>query len=203
MQNERMIVADDYGFFLLSMNTLETFLGTKKIRTKNLLQLLSQKKELLQECIQNGVLLPINQIAVCAYKLYLSTETKLESLETEWSIVLEEGVFNLKIGIDQKLWFVALAQFNSWDKEKFLTREDYSGYWVESGSAGKKEFEYIGQRFDLSESEYLVKVFGLKRKDLTADENKNYGYFFDLKPTKSISENIIPSNIAPNFNMVE
>ena len=34
MYNERKIVADDYGFFVLSIDTLESFISAKKIKTK-------------------------------------------------------------------------------------------------------------------------------------------------------------------------
>lgn len=116
---------------------------------------------------------------------------------------MEEGVFNLKIGADAKLWFIALAQFNVWDKNKFLTQDDCNGYWIESGPNGDKEFEYIAQRFNVASGEYFVKVLGLRRKELTNDENKDYGYYFELTPTKSISQNIISPEICPSFNLIE
>ncbi len=202
MYNERKIVADDYGFFVLSIDTLDSFISAKKIKTKNLLSLLSKSEELLNECIQKGILLPINQITVCSYQLFISTETDLSEMKKDWNIILEEGIFNLKIGEDSKLWFIALAQFNSWNKNKYLTQDDYNGYWVESGPNGDKEFEYIAQRFNVETGEYFVKVLGLKKKELTNDENKDYGYYFELTPTKSISQNIIPPEISPKFNLI-
>ena len=41
------------------------------------------------------------------------------------------------------------------------------------------------------------------RKELTNDENKDYGYYFELTPTKSISQNIISPEICPSFNLIE
>lgn len=203
MYNERKIVADDYGFFVLSIDTLESFISAKKIKTKKLLSHLNKNKELLNECVQKGILLPINQITVCSYQLFISGDTDLNKIEKDWNIILEEGVFNLKIGADAKLWFIALAQFNVWDKNKFLTQDDYNGYWIESGPNGDKEFEYIAQRFNVASGEYFVKVLGLRRKELTNDENKDYGYYFELTPTKSISQNIISPEICPSFNLIE
>jgi hypothetical protein len=202
MQNERKIVADDYGFFLLSLDTLESFMKEKKIKTRKLLPLLSKNKELLDECIQLGILLPINQITVCSYQLFLSNEIFLDEIRKNWNIVLEEGVFNLKIGLDDKLWFIALSQFNNWNKEKFLTDVDHIGYWVESGPNGNKEYEYIGQRFNIDRGNYFVKVIGLKRKIATNDENKDFGYYFDLSPNNSLISNIIPPVANPNFNLI-
>lgn len=203
MHKERKIVADDYGFMALSIDTLETFISKKRIRSKKLLSLFSRNKELFNESIQQGIFLPINQIAVCSYQLFISVETDLGILMKNWDIILEEGVYNLKIGIDGNLWFIALVQFNTWHVGNFQTQEDYCGYWVESGPNDDKEFEYIAQRFNIEEGEYLVRVLGLKRKDPTYDDDKDYGYYFELTPTNLMSENIIQPEISPNFNMVE
>jgi len=201
MQEERKISADDYGFFLLSPTVLEFFLKEKGIKSKKLLAHFSKKKEDLNQAIQDGVLLPINQIPAYSYSIFISSEISLYTLEDTWEVALQEGDFNLKIDETSSLWFISLAQFHNWMPEKFSDKESYTGYYVESGAEGKEVFEYTGQRYMLEAGEYLVTVMGLKRKILESDDDQNYGYYFDLKSVNSLSNNIISPNVSPNFAM--
>ncbi len=199
MQEERKISADDYGFFLLSPPVLKFFLKAKGILSKKLLAHFSKNKEDLNQAIQDGVLLPINQIPAYSYSIFISSEISLHTLKDSWEIVLQKGHFHLKIDETSSLWLISLSQFHNWMPEKFSDKEHYTGYYVESGAQGKKVFEYTGQRYTLEAGEYLVTVIGLKRKILGCNDDQNYGYYFDFKPSMSLSNNIISPDTSPNF----
>lgn len=201
MGNLRKITADDYGFFLVSISKLGEFIKAKGIKAKNLLQYLAKNVSVLNEAIQKGVLLPINQIDSFSYTVLLSTEgISKEEVANEWNIALQEGVFNISVQNDS-LWIISLAQLNEWDAADFPATETHTGYWVESGPNGDKEFEYTGQQFKVNSGDYLVEVFGLERKDKTGDDNNDYGYYFQLKPTGSVDSNVISPDIKPQFNI--
>lgn len=202
MKEERQISADDYGFFLLSPTVLAFFLKDKGIKSKKLLGHFSKKREDLNQAIQDGVLLPINQIPAYSYSIFISPEISLDSLKDTWDVVLQQGEFNLKIDSGNSLWFISLAQFHNWMPEKFSNKEEYTGYYVESGPDGKEVFEYTGQRYMVDAGEYLVTVLGLKRKDPESDDEHNYGYYFDLKPVNLSSHNMISPDISPSFSML-
>ncbi|EDM37871.1 hypothetical protein PBAL39_15639 [Pedobacter sp. BAL39] len=180
MEVERKISADDYGFFLLSPTVLELFLKSKSIKSKKILAHFNKRKEDLNEAIQEGILIPVNQIPAYTYSIFVSTEVALDSLNDRWELVLQEGEFNLKIDNSNSLWFISLVQFHNWNPGNFCTTADYTGYLTESGAEGKEEFEYTGQKYRLDAGNYLVAVTGLKRKVLEYEDEQNYGYFIGL-----------------------
>ena len=65
--------------------------------------LFSRNKDLFNECIQERIPLPINQIAVYSYQLFISNNTDLDILRKEWDIIFKERQYNLKVGVDGKL----------------------------------------------------------------------------------------------------
>lgn len=65
--------------------------------------LFSRNKDLFNACIQKRIPLPINQIAVYSYQLFISDSTDLDILRKEWDIILKERQYNLKVGVDGKL----------------------------------------------------------------------------------------------------
>lgn len=190
--DNRIISVTDYGFFLVSMKKLESFLKEKKIRVKNLLKYLDKNKINLFEASEKGILLPVNQISSFDYQIYFSMEHVDSSIFDEWEICYSFDDFNFEI-TDNEFWLISFNMFNEWNPNDFKTTETFVGSYIPTGASMDLFFYNHGLKYNLPNGKYKVTVEGLKRKQLTTDDNKNFGFSIYFRQLGD-AENVIFTN---------
>ena len=97
MDNKKLTITD-YGMYLLSFDSLKSYLKSNKIRSKKILENFQKNKSQYIKSIEEGVWLPIVPINSIKYIIKVH-----ESFNSEWLEIREEKGFNLDIGNDNSL----------------------------------------------------------------------------------------------------
>lgn len=192
MNTEITISAWIYGLAIISNTEFVRLRTIKKIRAKKMLTYFVNHDDIGSCFVQQGAIIPIHNIHNYDYTIFHGKEID-NTIQEEWDIIKEIGKFNLTIGDDNCFWVSQLNELEEWDNNKFygtdhLTEQVY----VE----GNLEYQYRAIKIPFIKGYYTVKIYGIKRKNPFLDEigeQKNYGFFLELKKVNHLEESDDPT----------
>lgn len=168
---DRVLTAEDYGICIFSVEVVQNFLRERKMgRTKLLLNLFQNDRELFLDSQKEGVWIPFVQIDRVEYLIKL--EGYDMPFDDEWEQMLEYGGFNIEI--KDSVWISAISLWDSFHADKFACDEIV--YHTMVGQTG-----YWGFRYVVPSGKYLLSVKGYARREKQSYPVPNYGYFFSLE----------------------
>jgi len=147
--DQNKLTITDYGMYILSFDSLKTFLKNNKIRSKKVLNHFQKKHSDYLKSIENGAWIPIVPIDSIKYII------KVNDLFNEnWDEIRQEKGFNLEIGDDNCIWIGSFSDILTIDSKSF-----------ENNSDGFKFYEtldgitiYDSFRFNIPKGKYLVNI---------------------------------------------
>ena len=170
MNTEITIRAWIYGLAIISNSEFVKIKTMKRIRAKKMITYFASHNDIGNYFVQQGAVIPVHNIP------------------KEWNIIKKIGKFNLTIGEDNCFWVSQLNELEEWDNNKFngiesLTEQVY----IE----GNLESVYRAVKINVAKGYYIVNIYGIKRNNPFLDEigeQKNYGFFLELKQVNHLKE---------------
>lgn len=187
---DKMLRADDYGICLFSVQALQDFLKTNKVRSRKLLQKFQKDKDLYLAAQKEGIWIPFVQIN--AYKYTVKVDGYDAPFGEEWDLVMEYEGFNIEV--KDGLWIAAISCFHTFDADKYHGTE--LSYQTYDGKIG-----YLGYKYDVPAGKYLFAIRGHARRQKLEDENLNYGFSFSLNKVGEFEDFKNPREEEYDFNI--
>ena len=174
---DRVIELADYGICLFSMNVMEKFLKSKKIKSKKLLNYLQKNHDTYIDSLKQGIWIPFLPINAIEYILKL--ENNGDTFDEDWERKIEYSGFN--IDVDDSLWIADIARLSDFDREDFADN-DISYQTLDHQTI------YAGFCFNLPSGKYNVSIKGYKRKNPLDHPCANFGFLFSLVEVNEFNE---------------
>lgn len=175
---EKKIEVSENGIYLLSPETLISFLNRRKIRTWKVLEYFQKNHEDYLQSIKEGVWLPI--LPVDSIEYIIKVDNIAGRFNNDWVRVFHYSGFNLDVGNDNMFWVGSFGNLLKWSAEKFTD--------VEKDSISYETLDHeiltSAVRFGLEKGKYLVSISGYKRTHLLNFPEVNFGYLFEFQKTK-------------------
>lgn len=180
-----------YGLCVFSLETLQVFLKSEKVKSKKLLNVMQKDDSLFLETQKQGIWLPIPQINSGNY--LVKVQGIDEEFDEEWEKKFTIEGFNIEIG--DGLWITDIGAFQTFEKEKFGGNEVYS-----DKKNGMRM--YYGIKYEIPSGKYLVSISGYAKIDKVEFPGVNNGFAFSLTKVdefegyKNSREDIYDFNVA-------
>lgn len=186
MNTEITIRAWIYGLAIISNSEFVKIKTMKRIRAKKMITYFASHNDIGNYFVQQGAVIPVHNIHNYDYTIFCGNQNN--NIPKEWNIIKKIGKFNLTIGEDNCFWVSQLNELEEWDNNKFngiesLTEQVY----IE----GNLESVYRAVKINVAKGYYIVNIYGIKRNNPFLDEigeQKNYGFFLELKQVNHLKE---------------
>ncbi|PJJ59361.1 hypothetical protein [Hymenobacter chitinivorans] len=193
--SEKIVDVSGYGLYCLSIESFTSFLKNHNIKTKKLNSFFDKNRNILEEAIKDGYLLPIATINSIAYYIEVKHLSEAVELGEEWQEVLTIENCNLRVGTDSAIWIGTLDTLDNWNPADFKEQESIS-YETLDG-----ETLHSSQKFTITPADYKVKLLGFKRKKILPYPTANFGFVFELRETSSFDSFTNP--LVENVNIAK
>ncbi|TGE29458.1 hypothetical protein [Hymenobacter metallicola] len=192
---EKIVRVTGYGFFCLSVEAFSNFLKEHKIKAKKLNTYFDKNRDILEESIKQGILLPLSTIVSTRYVVEAGIAAKLSVFDSDWQEVLTLDNCNLTVGNDAAIWIGSLDGLDDWNSAEYEQGDSIS-YQTMDGVTLFRSF-----KFNVKPGMYKVVVRGFKRKAPQDHPAANFGFSFELRETTSLGSFTNP--LIENVNIAK
>ena len=185
-----------YGIFLYSPDVLTGFLKSEKCRAKKLCTYFNKNKDIFFKAIENGIALPIYQITVNKYAIFVSINEVNEKLPKGWEQVYKYEDFFIQVGSSNKLCWASFDHFE-YSEELIHKRPTRCMQIIPHGPTEVMLPVHEAIDVEIPQGYYSFNLIAYRRiepLDETMEENRsrNYAYGFIFKYTDTTkNENLI------------
>lgn len=173
MNEEREILISDYGIYIMSIDSLVSFLKRNKIRSKKILSLFQKDHDLYINSLKEGVWIPI--VPIISGKYVINGEFS----DRDWLQVYKYDNFNLDI-TDSGYWVGSFGNLLNLNPREFLDCK-----------TNNIPYKYIdcfkATRFEKDSGKYLVSITGYKRRDTSNCSEAKFGYSLSFQKVEEFS----------------
>lgn len=175
MNEERKISLSEYGIYIVSIDTLNSFLKKNKVRSKKVLSVFQENHDLYLKSLEEGVWIPIVPIPSVEYIINGDFGLSRDFPSDEWIEVIKYKNFNLEI-MGESYWVGSFGDLLKFNPKEYL-----------DAATSTLTYKYIdlfrAVKFEMDNGKYLVDITGYKRKISRNYPEANFGYSLSFPKT--------------------